>query len=172
MVYDANEPIISNSLFNSTLTAVRLGQVSGVYEIHTNMMHYPAMMQPTHAKFEQQPLADEESTPTESKHFPPLPSRVARNFQVLDVHMETPPAGISTAAYGKTVTAEFLNPFRGLGAVSDDIKDLLPPECRAAFDAANAQEKQWVSRFRTESEDGCRRLPIVDKAVVPFFPSA
>ncbi|CAI4216284.1 unnamed protein product [Parascedosporium putredinis] len=114
------------SLFNSTLTAVRLGQVSGVYEIHTNMMHYPAMMQPTHAKFEQQPLANEESTPTESKHFPPLPSRVARNFQVLDVHMEMPPAGISTAAYGKTVTAEFLNPFRGLGAVSDDIKDLLP----------------------------------------------
>ncbi|SPN96880.1 related to nuclear localization protein NPL6 [Cephalotrichum gorgonifer] len=153
------------SNFNSMLTAARAYQSKGIYDIHTNMMHFPATMQPTHARIEQVPLADGES-PSESKAFPDVPPRVVRNFLVMDTYMETPPSGISAAAYGKTINADFLTPFRGLNAVSDDIKDLLPPECRKAFDDASAQELEWKARWGSESEATCRRNPIIDKAIV------
>jgi chromatin structure-remodeling complex protein RSC7 len=145
--------------------------VNGVYDIHTNMMHYPAMMQPTHVRIEQVPPTEEEDAPSDSKHFPPLPPRVPRNFQVMDFHMETPPSGVAPSAYGNTVTADFLTPFRGLNAVSDEIKELLPPECRQAFDGAASREEEWVSSLGKEKSVTCRRLPMVNKAVVPFFPT-
>lgn len=154
------------SNFNATLTAARLSQSKGIYDIHTNMMHLPATMQPTRARIEQLPLSDGEK-PSESKAFPDIPQRVARNFLVMDTHMETPPSGISSAAYGGTSEADFLTPFRGLGAVSDDIKDLLPPECREAFEAAAAEEQGWKARWGKESEVMCRREPRIDKSIVP-----
>src|SRR5690606_39031517 len=93
------------------------------------------------------------------------------NFQVMDFHMETPPSGVAPSAYGNTVTADFLTPFRGLNAVSDEIKDLLPPECRQAFDGAASGEKEWVASLGKEKSVTCRRLPMVNKAVVAFFPT-
>lgn len=156
------------SNFNSILSAARQYQSKGIYDIHTNMMHFPAVMQPTHVRIEQLPLTDGES-PSESKTFPDVPPRVARNFLVMDTHMETPPSGVSTSAYGVTATADFLTPFRGLDAVSDDIKDLLPPECRQAFDDAAAEEQAWKGRWGKESEVTCRREPTIDKAIVPYM---
>lgn len=41
------------SRFNSVLAHNRLGNLRGVYDIHTNSMQYPKTMQPTHARFEQ-----------------------------------------------------------------------------------------------------------------------
>src|SRR5690554_5327353 len=93
-----------DSNFNSTLTAARLAQSKGTYDIHTNMMHFPAAMQPTHVRIEQVPLSDTESA-SDSKTFPDIPPRVARNFLVMDTHMETPPSGISTSAYSNSTTA-------------------------------------------------------------------
>lgn len=155
------------SNFNATLTAARLSQSKGIYDIHTNMMHLPAHMQPTHARFEQVPPSEGQS-PSESKTFPDIPARVARNFLVTDTHMETPPSGILPSAYGSTITADFLTPFRGLDAVSDEIRDLLPAECRAAFDNAASVERGWKERWGGEGEAACRRQPKIDKAIVPY----
>ena len=139
---------------------------------------FPSVMQPTHACIEQvvnhgttpRPAADQEGQDVEmanspSDVFPPLSPRVARNTLVMDVHMEHPPVGISTAAYDVAFRTSASNrrslrtqifstrndpiaPFRGLSAVSDDIRDLLPEECRRAFDRA------WSA--------------VVDKAIVPY----
>lgn len=155
------------SNFNATLTAARRSQSKGIYDIHTNMMHLPAHMQPTHARFEQVPPS-EGQPPSESKTFPDIPSRVARNFLVTDTHMETPPSGILPSAYGSTITADFLTPFRGLDAVSDEIRDLLPAECRAAFDGAAAVERGWKERWGGEGETARNRQPKIDKAIVPY----
>ena len=169
------------SNFNSMLAAVRTGAtLAGVYDIHTNQMQYPASMQPRRARAVLVDDAHKEQEQEVSAVLSPLAPQVARNFCVTDIHLETPPAGIAGAAYdryrdGSPARAasssgqqDFLSSFQGLGAVSDDIKDLLPPECRAAFDAAAGQEQAWFARWGDESEAMCRREPVIDKAIVPY----
>ncbi|KAK3323714.1 chromatin remodelling complex Rsc7/Swp82 subunit-domain-containing protein [Cercophora scortea] len=167
--------------FNNILTVVRHQNMHGVYDIHTNSMLVPANMQPTHARIEQvidyeEPSAEEVSTDTK---FPPLKPAISRNFLVTDIHLETPPTGIQGASYEvpfrtsaadrkASAQADFLAPFKGLGAVSDDIRDLLPEECRKAFDAAVKGEDEWFSRWGDEKTSACRREPVVDKAIVPY----
>lgn len=159
------------------LTAMREKNKNGVYEIHTNSMHYPRNMQPTRVRFEQ--VADQETDASESRHFPPLEPAIARNFFVTDTYMEAPPAGISQnsydvpfrnapADYEAYAQADFLAPFQGLGAVSQDIRDELPEECRIAFDQALKTENHWHSQWGTESASTSRREPVVDKAIVPY----
>lgn len=41
------------SRFNSSLAAMRNANLEGVYDTHTNLMFYPKIMQPTHARWEQ-----------------------------------------------------------------------------------------------------------------------
>ncbi|KAK3712961.1 chromatin structure-remodeling complex subunit RSC7 [Vermiconidia calcicola] len=43
------------SRFNSSMTALRHANLGGVYDTATNMMFYPKIMQPTHARWEQIP---------------------------------------------------------------------------------------------------------------------
>jgi chromatin structure-remodeling complex protein RSC7 len=164
------------------LTAVRRANLNGVYDIHTNQMHYPRIMQPTHARIE--PVAADKEDPnnpsdTSSSIFLPLKPAISRNFLVLDTHFETPPAGVSPVAYDvpfrtspadaeASAAADFLAPFKGLAAVSDEIRDLLPDECRAAFDQARNQELAWFSRWGDEKDVAARREPVVDKAIVPY----
>ncbi|KAK5169503.1 chromatin structure-remodeling complex subunit RSC7 [Saxophila tyrrhenica] len=50
--------------FNSHLAAFRHGNLDGVYDTHTNMMFYPKIMQPTHARWEQIPPP---STPAQAE---------------------------------------------------------------------------------------------------------
>lgn len=107
-------------------------------------------MQPTSARIEQiPPAANSEDTP--SQVFPVLSPNIPRNFTVTDIYCETPPAGISAVSYDRRsngmadteVNSDFLAPFRGLGVVSDDVKDTLPLECREAFEEALAREAEW-----------------------------
>ncbi|KAK3939505.1 chromatin remodelling complex Rsc7/Swp82 subunit-domain-containing protein [Diplogelasinospora grovesii] len=168
------------SQFNSFLTAARRANVAGVYEVNTNMMLYPAVMQPTRVRFEQ--VVDSDNQPEEqpsSTKFPPLKPIVSRNFLVTDVHLETPPAGVAAASYevpfrtspadrNSSAQADFLASFRGLGNVSDEIRDLLPEDCRKAFDAAVKNEDEWFSKWGDEATTTCRREPVVDKAIVPY----
>ncbi|KAL2256845.1 hypothetical protein VTK26DRAFT_1039 [Humicola hyalothermophila] len=174
------------SQFNSLLSAVRRANLNGVYDIHTNQMHYPRTMQPTHARIVQIPGGDGEPDNDESNNnkarstvFPPLQPAVARNFLVMDTHLESPPRGIAPAAYDvpfrtspadreASAAADFLAPFRGLGAVSDDLVELLPDDCRRAFEAARRTEEEWFARWGDESEATARREPVVDKAIVPY----
>ena len=55
--------------------------------------------------------------------------------------------------------------FNGLSAVSDDVKAELPPECLVAFEKALAAEKEWKGRWGSETTDGLRRAPKIDKGV-------
>ncbi|KAI0020519.1 chromatin remodelling complex Rsc7/Swp82 subunit-domain-containing protein [Xylariomycetidae sp. FL0641] len=153
------------SRFNAEIAAIRRHNQNGVYDVHTNMMQYPATTQPTYARIEQ--VADS-SAPTESTRFPPLDPKIPRNFTVVDTYMETPPTGISAAVYEKREVPVFLADFQGLGAVSSDILDDLPPECRQAFDKAVSEEKAWKSKWGPEKVMAHRRAPIIDASVVPY----
>ncbi|TRX88806.1 hypothetical protein FHL15_010265 [Xylaria flabelliformis] len=157
------------SRFNAELAVVRRQNIAGVYDVHTNIMQYPSIMQPTHARIEQ--VTDSSSqtdTSNENPRFPPLDPRIPRNFTVVDTYMETPPAGISPAVYEKREVPGFLAEFQGLGAVSSDILDELPPECRAAFDKALDREKDWKATWGPEKTTTHRREPIIDAAIVPY----
>ena len=50
----------------------------------------------------------------------------------------------------------------------DDIRDLLPDDCRQAFDAAAKNEEKWFSKWGDESDSTCRHEPVIDKAIVPY----
>ncbi|KAK6067209.1 nuclear localization protein [Seiridium cupressi] len=152
--------------FNAEIGAIRRHNNGGVYDIHTNVLQFPASMQPTHARFEQ---IQDSSAPTDSKVFAPLNPVIPRNFKVIDTIMETPPASLPSSAYQQNYNVpDFLASFQGLGAMSDEIKDLLPPECRKAFDEAVAQESEWKAKWGPEAEMGHRRLPVIDAAIVPY----
>ena len=167
------------SLFNSQLTAFRRTITNGVYDIHTNTMQYPAMMQPTRARIEQ--IVDDESAddePSSSTVFPPLNPAISRNFLVMDTHMEAPPTGVAPTSYDvplrpapaqvSYVATDIRTPFQGLSAVPQEIRDLLPDECRLAFDKALKPEEEWLSKWGPESISTSRREPVVDKAIVPY----
>lgn len=100
--------------------------------------------------------------------FPPVAHKMAKNFYITDTYVETPPTGVTSAAYANNNPNDLLASFNGLGAVSDDIKDLLPPECRVAFDKAHTGEKEWQKKWGPERENMARREPVVDKAIVPY----
>ncbi len=144
-------------------------------------MHYPSIMQPTHARIEQinDSTPDDDNNTPASTTFPPIKPSISRNFLVMDTHLETPPAGIPPAAYDvpfrtsradhdASAAADFLAPFKGMAAVPDDIRDLLPEECKKAFDAAREKEGEWFSRWGDEAQATARREPVVDKAIVPY----
>ncbi|KAI5862620.1 chromatin remodelling complex Rsc7/Swp82 subunit-domain-containing protein [Durotheca rogersii] len=153
------------SRFNTDISALRRQNLSGVYDVHTNLMQFPAIMQPTHVRFEQ---VRDSTAETGSARFPPLDPTIPRNFKVLDTHMETPPAGLAAAAYEQREVPVFLAEFQGLAAVPDDIRDELPPECRDAFDRALDQEAAWKARWGPEKTAAHRRPPIIDAAIVPY----
>lgn len=47
-----------SSRFNSSILSARRENLEGVYDIHTNVMQYPKIMQPTHARWERLPPSD------------------------------------------------------------------------------------------------------------------
>ncbi|KAI0400661.1 chromatin remodelling complex Rsc7/Swp82 subunit-domain-containing protein [Xylaria palmicola] len=160
------------SRFNADLAAIRRQNTAGVYDVHTNLIQYPASMQPTHARIEQVAGSASPTDPSENPRFPALDPRIPRNFTVIDTYMETPPAGISPAVYEQREVPSFLSEFQGLGAVSGEILDELPPECRAAFDKALVQEKEWKAKWGPERRMAHRRDPIIDAAIVPYSKAA
>lgn len=48
------------SRFNSALVAARRTNVDGIYDPHTNQMHYPRIMQPTHARWEEVSITEDD----------------------------------------------------------------------------------------------------------------
>ncbi|KAI5466690.1 chromatin remodelling complex Rsc7/Swp82 subunit-domain-containing protein [Mariannaea sp. PMI_226] len=155
------------STFNAGINAIRKLNNVGVYDIHTNVMQYPSMMQPTRGRIEQVAPEDEAATKG-SAVFPPVPSKMSRNFFVADTYYESSQAGIISAADNEAEIPDFLAAFNGLSAVSDDIKDLLPPSCRKAFDQALDKESSYRSQWGLESDKMSRRQPVIDKAIVPY----
>lgn len=167
----------NTSRYNSTLAAARRANLKGVYDIHTNMMHYPQIMQPTHARWEQVPASAEhppktnghtylshaqddsmevDGEVTESKVtvFPPVDPVVSRNYMITDTYYEGPPKP-DMPYPGPDGDIYDLGP-PGLCAVKDDIIDELPEGCKKAFYEAREVERQWKARWGTEQDDGAR----------------
>jgi len=169
--------LISISRFNSSLGALRRNNLNGIYDPHTNSMHYPKIMQPTHARWEQ--IDDHEVTANaklSNGHaidheegdtpslFTPVKPIYSKNFMIVDTVYESAPAS-ALGIPGPDGDAHDLG-FNGLSNVSDEIKSELPPECRKAFEEALEKEVQWKSKWGTESEFGLRRAPTIDKGMV------
>ena len=126
-------------------------------------------MQSTRVRIEQIAPEDEAAASSErSGMFPPVPLKLARNFCVIDTYLETPEAGVAPVTYDRPGQADFLASLSGLGAVSSDIRDMLPADCRKAFDEALKHEEEWQGRWGPESETMSRRQPVIDKAIVPY----
>ena len=158
-----------HSTFNASINAIRHMNNNGVYDIHTNTMQYPVTMQSTRVRIEQIAPDDEAAAASErSGMFPPVPLKLARNFCVIDTYLETPKAGVAPVTYDRSGQPDFLASFSGLGGVSSDIRDMLPADCRKAFDEALKHEEGWQARWGPESETMSRRQPVIDKAIVPY----
>lgn len=127
-------------------------------------------MQPTHARWEQiddHEVSAKSSSQTDANEastiFAPVPPIVSRNYMVVDTVFESAPRP-NLGVPGPD--GEFFDMgFNGLSAVSDDVKAELPPECLAAFEEALAAEKEWKNRWGSETTDGLRRAPKIDKGV-------
>jgi chromatin structure-remodeling complex protein RSC7 len=144
-----------------------------VYDVHTNTMHYPKTMQPTHAKWVQ--INDEaetngltnghthedEETPT---LFPPVKPIYSRNYMIVDTAYETPEFS-NLGVPGPDGDVHDMG-FNGLASIPDDVKAELPPDCLAAFEEALAKEMAWKTKWGTEGSDGMRKAPTIDKGVI------
>ncbi|KAF6225701.1 hypothetical protein HO133_009701 [Letharia lupina] len=154
------------SRFNSSLAAQRRHNLNGVYDVHTNVMQYPKIMQPTHARWEQvlptsptprtsQTAADQINghlsdgrEPAANTIFPDIAPVFTRNFMISDTYFETPPA--SVLGYpGPDEETE-------LTRLPEHLLAELPEGCRQAFVEARAVEKAWKERWGTDKDDGAR----------------
>ena len=163
---------------------MRKANLDGVYDTNTNLMFYPKITQPTHARWEQiappslsltqttshkqltnglpngdSHLSNGITTNHETEHdkstiFTPIPSVISNNFTVLDTVYSAPP--ISGAGYpGPDGHVEdFTSGPNGLSSVPDDVLDELPAECRRAFEEARKIQDRWKSGWSVEGDKG------------------
>ncbi|MCJ1377119.1 hypothetical protein MMC17_000211 [Xylographa soralifera] len=157
------------SRFNSTLTAARAANLTGVYDIHTNQIHYPRTMQPTHCRWEPvhaptprspSPPTTSPSTPlqngppTTTTLFPPPPPALLTSFLTADTYFLRP-AISNLGVPGPDGAAYDIGP-PGLADVSANARACLPVACAVAFEQARALQIRWRGEWGTEMEDGRR----------------
>jgi len=173
------EHALNASKFNSTLRAARHTTGDGVYEPHTNLMHYPANTQPTFAKWEHVSAAGAPPTSrsdlathgysspaahtitnilaaertASNSMFTPVSSLVVRNYVVVDTHLQTAPQAGLTLLDSKTHLGRTGTALPDV--FEDELADL-PEECRAALVAAKRAEAEWRSAWPNEQLAGLR----------------
>lgn len=137
------------SAFNSQLTAARLENTDGIYDIHTNVLQYPAHLQPTHARWE---VIDDRENAGETDKIDGLPHLdpvYGRNFRIHDLCLDSAPESwYATAGPG--------GENRGLSSIPASILEELPEDCLKAFEEARDREAEWRGQWHTEREDGLR----------------
>jgi chromatin structure-remodeling complex protein RSC7 len=142
------------SRFNANLSALRKANLTGVYDPHTNLMCYPKVTQPTHARWEEVPSAETE--------VPPL---VRQKYLVVDSFFQQPPfAGLGLPG----PDADFIDVgTNGLPVLEDeDIQDM-KLEDREAFTFAKQEEAEWRKQWGGETTDGARAKPRIGFLGVP-----
>ncbi|PVI06212.1 hypothetical protein DM02DRAFT_610167 [Periconia macrospinosa] len=133
----------SASRFNSNLSALRKANMNGVYDTHTNLMCYPRITQPTHAKWEE--------VPVQQSDVPPL---VRKHFLVIDTYVQKPPYA-SLGLPGPD--GDFLDVgINGLPDLEDEDIESMAPEAKDAYLRAKQDEKWWKGQFGSEKVDGAR----------------
>jgi chromatin structure-remodeling complex protein RSC7 len=148
-----------SSRFNSVLAGIRKETLSGVYDIHTNVIQYPSIVQPTHARWER---ADQDtdikaitnginghSISSKELTLPKLESVYTRNFRIHDLCLESAPDSLLGPPGLDDDPTSLTN-------IPRDVLDELPQECRAAFDEARSRVIDWKSKWLTEATDGMR----------------
>ena len=144
------------SRFNSTLSKVRQRNTNGVYDIHTNSMHWPNNLQSTHARW-QKVGAQDEAMADMAQKLPPLKPVYARNFRIHDFCLESAPDS-SLGLPGHD------NDEVSLGAIPPSVMAELPDDCLEALQSAQSREVAWRSQWTTEKSDGMRAhfLPSIE----------
>lgn len=168
----------SSSRFNSSLANFRRQKLNGTYDVHTNLMQYPKIMQPTHARWEQIPPLPQKShvIPIPTDHvnrdnddpdgavagtdltaealFPNVPPVFTRNFMITDTYYATPAS--STLGYpGPDEDVVDVGP-GGLTHVAEHVLAALPEDCRHCFIKARSEERAWKESWGNENEDSAR----------------
>ena len=148
------------------------------------MIHYPKIMQPTHAHWKQLPTTMQTTDslapakdqtadistniaasqlgltdiPDEANQnatiFPDLAPGIARNFMVTDTYYEGPPMS-GVGIPGPDGDLVDVGPL-GLVDVAEEVLAELPEECMVAFLEARAAEMEWKQKWRAEDEDHAR----------------
>lgn len=169
--------------FSASMAAMRRATLDGVYDSNTNMMFYPKIMQPTHARWEQIPPPslsshdqskqltngipnghltnggsdhDDTNEPQTNTIFTPIPSIISRNFAVIDTNFSSP--RILQPGYpGPDGAVEDLpSGPNGLLSVPEDLISELPEECRRAFETERERERRWKEQWGAEAQSGLR----------------
>ena len=165
-----------SSRFNASLTGSRQRIRQGVYDVHTNMLHFQKSMQPSHVQWMSVPpskpfsnsrtpaerlagwpttndAVHEESTENHTE-FAATASVVARNFMVTDLYYH-PPSNPSLGYPGSDAEIWDINP-PGLSQVPREVLAELPNENLRAFHEKLQQELEWQGTWREETSDACR----------------
>jgi len=176
MINDVNwmlEHAREASRFNAALGGVRRQTLPGIYDPHTNTMHYPKTMQPTHARWEQIDDNEVEAKALTNGHteehmvpsiFTPVKPIYSKNYMIVDTVYESSPSS-TLGVPGPDGDFHDLG-LNGLSGISEEIKAELPEECRLALEEALEKEMKWKNKWGSESQSGHRRAPIIDKGVV------
>ena len=166
------------SQFNSFITAQRRQNLEGVYDVHTNFMQYPRIMQPSHVRWEQvmprdadlrtssDEAAGQLSEPenegklvdnanrSDVSMSTDVPRKYSRKFMVTDTLCETP--SMSNLGYpGPDEALMDIDP-PGLVHVAEDVIAELPSDCREHFFRARKQQVEWKGRWGSESSEHAR----------------
>jgi chromatin structure-remodeling complex protein RSC7 len=140
---DLTNSLTGSSRFNSSLSALRKSNQQGIYDPHTNMMCYPKITQPTHARWEEVP-------PSESD----VPNIVRRNYLVVDTYVQSPPfSGLGIP--GPDGDFCDIGP-NSLPEVDEEDLMQMKPETREAYLHAKQAERNWKSQWNGETTDGSR----------------
>jgi chromatin structure-remodeling complex protein RSC7 len=132
-----------SSRFNSSLSSLRKANLQGIYDPHTNMMCYPKITQPTHARWEEVPPAESD-----------VPSIVRRNYLVVDTYVQSPPfSGLGIP--GPDGDFCDIGP-NGLPNVSEEDLTQMDPKVRQAYLDAKQAEHDWKNQWQGEATDGSR----------------
>lgn len=155
------------------MTAERKANLNGIYDVHTNVVQYPKIMQPTHARWVQ--IDDDEVAakvqagtyvPEKDTIFPPVDPIYSRNYMVVDTYYDSNP----TTNYNPGLDGDSRDlGFNGLSAITPEVYAALVeehPECVQAFDEALARELEYKKKWQSETTDTLRKAPVIDKGVI------
>ncbi|KAL8728405.1 MAG: hypothetical protein Q9166_005451 [cf. Caloplaca sp. 2 TL-2023] len=146
------------SRFNASIAAIRLKNLEGVYDPHTNSLQYPKIMQPTHAQWEESTDAYSSLSAEEDRQvdpqFPRVPIILERNFLISDTYYASPPAS-NFGNPGPDGNVLDVGP-PGLVATSDSVAAAMPVECLRALKSARSEAMKWKNSWAGEGGDGAR----------------
>ena len=163
------------SRYNASLSTIRRKNFKGVYDVHTNMVHSPKIMQPSHAKWVEVSQGqrasdghrtlprllegpgasdDDDQSLSNASNFPSVAPILARNFLITDVYYHTPPHSL-LGNPGSDEPVWNIDPL-GLTHVPDDVLAELPSECLPSFQDAVRKQSDWKSTWQGEAADADR----------------